>query len=138
MAKKIKRNRLEFMTIPEKERNIAQYGNDKRMDFKKYLDHVLDANVDTLPRIIKTHLRGRMGNHSMCTLRGAIVFGMMLKAMDGDVKAAQWIRDTAGEAPALTIDNTFSGSVEIRQITNDMSQKEATESYNNVVKLKKG
>jgi len=37
------------------------------------------------------------------TYQDALLAGIMLEAMKGDVRAAEFIRDTAGESPALEI-----------------------------------
>lgn len=37
------------------------------------------------------------------TYQDALLAGIMLEAMKGDVRAAEFIRDTAGESPALDI-----------------------------------
>ena len=42
------------------------------------------------------------------TYQDALLAGIMLEAMKGDVRAAEFIRDTAGERPALDIRKTYS------------------------------
>lgn len=63
------------------------------------------------------------------TVSEAILIAQIKKALDGDIKAAEFIRDTAGQKPAevksvkqdVTINNPFSGlsTEELRAILDD-------------------
>lgn len=52
---------------------------------------------------VKTLLKTFGNTPDDATYQDALLAGIMLEAMKGDVRAAEFIRDTAGESPALDI-----------------------------------
>ena len=64
------------------------------------LNTPLSANTQTKLK----ELLGIFGySEESATYQDALLAGIMLEAMKGDVRAAEFIRDTAGESPALDI-----------------------------------
>ena len=68
------------------------------------LNTPVPANTQTKLAAAIKELLGIFGyNEADVTYQDALLAGIMLKAMKGDVRAAEFIRDTAGESPALEI-----------------------------------
>jgi len=79
----------------------------RRRAMKKAVDILLGAGLDTgegeFLEIVKPRLLA-LGIHvEDATYQDVLLAGIMLKAMKGDVRAAEFIRDTVGENPALAI-----------------------------------
>ena len=68
------------------------------------LNTPLSANTQTKLTATIKELLGIFGySEESATYQDALLAGIMLEAMKGDVRAAEFIRDTAGESPALDI-----------------------------------
>lgn len=68
------------------------------------LNTPVPANTQTKLMATIRELLGIFGyNGEGATYQDALLAGIMLEAMKGDVRAAEFIRDTAGESPALDI-----------------------------------
>jgi hypothetical protein len=68
------------------------------------LNTPLSANTQTKLMATIKELLGIFGySEESATYQDALLAGIMLEAMKGDVRAAEFIRDTAGESPALDI-----------------------------------
>ncbi len=63
----------------------------------------LDASKGEFLEIVKPRLLALGIDVEDATYQDVLLAGIMLKAMKGDVRAAEFIRDTAGENPALAI-----------------------------------
>ena len=64
--------------------------------------NVSDANGDAID-VIKQSLRSFGYDDEDATFQDAMLVSIMIKALRGDVQASQFIRDTAGQSPALDI-----------------------------------
>lgn len=53
----------------------------------------------------------------------AVVFGVWEKALQGDVKAAEFLRNTLGEAPAEKLEVNASISDKVKEIENYLNEK---------------
>ncbi len=68
------------------------------------LNTPVPANTQTKLMATVRELLGVFGyNEEDATYQDALLAGIMLEAMKGDVRAAEFIRDTAGESPDLEI-----------------------------------
>ncbi len=68
------------------------------------LNTPVPANTQTKLMATVRELLGFFGyNEEDATYQDALLAGIMLEAMKGDVRAAEFIRDTAGESPALNL-----------------------------------
>ena len=68
------------------------------------LNTPVPANRQTKPMAVIKELLDVFGHSGEgVTYQDILLTGIMLKAMKGDVRAAEFIRDTAGESPALQI-----------------------------------
>ena len=68
------------------------------------LNTPVPANTQTKLMATIRELLGIFGyNGEGATYQDALLAGIMLEAMKGDVRAAEFIRDIAGESPALEI-----------------------------------
>ena len=63
----------------------------------------LDASEGEFLELIKPRLLALGIDVEEATYQDVLLAGIMLKAMKGDVRAAEFIRDTVGENPALAI-----------------------------------
>lgn len=63
----------------------------------------LNADAGEFLEIIKPRLLALGIDEEDATYQDVLLAGIMLKAMKGDVRAAEFIRDTAGESPALAV-----------------------------------
>lgn len=74
---------------------------------KQAVNTLLGAGLDTSEgeflEIIRPRLMALGINEEDATFQDVLLAGIMLKAMKGDVRAAEFIRDTVGENPALAI-----------------------------------
>ncbi len=73
---------------------------------KKAVDTLLGAGLDAgegefLEEIVKPRLLALGIDAEDATYQDVLLAGIMLKAMKGDVRAAEFIRDTVGENPTL-------------------------------------
>ena len=48
------------------------------------------------------------------SVQEALVIAMLQKAIKGDVKAAEWIRDTAGQNPSVKLETDFDAEINIK------------------------
>ena len=68
------------------------------------LNTPVPANRQTKPMAVIKELLDVFGHSGEgVTYQDILLTGIMLKAMKGEVRAAEFIRDTAGESPALQI-----------------------------------
>lgn len=74
---------------------------------KQAVNTLLGAGLDTSEgeflEIIRPRLMALGINEEDATFQDVLLAGIMLKAMKGDVRAAEFIRDTVGENPTLAI-----------------------------------
>ncbi len=79
----------------------------RRKAMKQAVNTLLGAGLDTSEgeflEIIRPRLMALGINEEDATFQDVLLAGIMLKAMKGDVRAAEFIRDTVGENPALAI-----------------------------------
>lgn len=79
----------------------------RRKAMKQAVNTLLGAGLDTSEGefldIIKPRLQALGIDVDDATYQDVLLAGIMLKAMKGDVRAAEFIRDTVGENPALAI-----------------------------------
>lgn len=54
---------------------------------------------DALLLLLSAQINDEQGNPTSSTVQDAVISGVVKRAMDGDVKAATFIRDTIGEKP---------------------------------------
>ncbi len=78
----------------------------RRRAMKKAVDTLLGAGLDAgegefLEEIVKPRLLALGIDVEDATYQDVLLAGIMLKAMKGDVRAAEFIRDTVGENPTL-------------------------------------
>ena len=64
---------------------------------------LLNTQIPANVRTVKTLLDAFGYELKDATYQDALLAGIMLEAMKGDVRAAEFIRDTAGESPVLDI-----------------------------------
>ena len=79
----------------------------RRKAMKQAVNTLLGAGLDTSEgeflEIIRPRLMALGINEEDATFQDVLLAGIMLKAMKGDVRAAEFIRDTVGENPTLAI-----------------------------------
>lgn len=79
----------------------------RRKAMKQAVNTLLGAGLDTSEgeflEVIRPRLMALGINEEDATFQDVLLAGIMLKAMKGDVRAAEFIRDTVGENPALAI-----------------------------------
>ena len=79
----------------------------RRKAMKQAVNTLLGAGLDTSAgeflEIIRPRLMALGINEEDATFQDVLLAGIMLKAMKGDVRAAEFIRDTVGENPTLAI-----------------------------------
>lgn len=79
----------------------------RRKAMKQAVNTLLGAGLDTSEgeflEIIRPRLMALGIDEEDATFQDVLLAGIMLKAMKGDVRAAEFIRDTVGENPALAI-----------------------------------
>ena len=79
----------------------------RRKAMKQAVNTLLGAGLDTSEgeflEIIRLRLMALGINEEDATFQDVLLAGIMLKAMKGDVRAAEFIRDTVGENPTLAI-----------------------------------
>ena len=65
----------------------------------------------TLRKLLEIAMERPVGDQ---TTAEAITVALLDRAMSGDVKAFEVVRDTLGENPKITLDNQISGGLEIK------------------------
>lgn len=79
----------------------------RRKAMKQAVDSLLGAGLNTgeseFLKLVKPRLLALGINVEDATYQDVLLAGMMLQAMKGDVRAAEFIRDTVGENPALAL-----------------------------------
>jgi hypothetical protein len=103
-------NLLPFGTDPERDREIRSKGGKKAQELnkrKRALKDILDvmlalpatADILTDSDLTQTAERAAEAAGEKLTAYDAIALSMAVKASRGDVDAARWVRDSAGDKP---------------------------------------
>ena len=83
----------------------------------------LDVGESDFVELVKPRLLALGVNAEDATYQDVLLAGILLKAMKGDVRAAEFVRDTIGESPALALKGK---ELQLRKSELQFKQEQAT------------